>query len=112
MRNRVITKDSPNQQTNYLRLSRMGNELSSMLSELHSYRCEPCTPDMHEQYMELNHNGLKLKQTINQTTHLVKNVSERSNDVNSNKEINGIIEKYNRFQKHLSSYLSEAVVHH
>jgi len=110
MKNQTTTKDSPNRQTHTLRLSRMKGELSAMLLDLHSYRCEPCTPDMHRQFLELNDNGRNLLQTINKASDLLKDSVKFSKEVGD--EIFRVMKKYHRFQKNLSSYRSEAVVHH
>ncbi len=100
------TKKIINREPDSLRLSRMKNELSSLLCELHSYRCEPCTPDMHEQYMKLDDYGRELKQAIDKITDSVV-YSKIIDD-----EINGVMKSYNKFQKNLTSYQTEAIVHH
>lgn len=110
MENDITLTLSPNRQKHTLRLSRMKEELSVMLSDLHSYRCEPCTPDMHQQYLELDHNGRKLSQTLMNTTDLLKDSDLLSKEVGD--EIFGVMKTYNTFQKDLSSYRSEAVAHH
>jgi len=99
-----------NHQTKTLRLSRMKNELSSMMTELHSYRCEPCTPEMYRQFVKLEDNARRLKQTIEDTFKLLtssNNVSENIAD-----EIFGVTDKFQKFQKNLSFYKSKAIVHH
>jgi len=50
MNDQIASKEHLNCDTYTLRLSRMNNELVAMLSELHSYRYEPYTPDMHKKY--------------------------------------------------------------
>lgn len=110
MKTTITPEASLNNQTHTLRLRRMKEELSGLLSELHSYRCEPCTPDMHKQFLSLDNKGRILKQTIRTTTDLVKSSSVFSQDIG--KEVVGVIEKYHKFQKNLSIYKSEAVVHH
>ncbi|MBW1296114.1 hypothetical protein [Aquimarina litoralis] len=110
MENQITSTTSPNRQKHTLRLSRMKEELSAMLLDLHSYRCEPCTPDMHQQFLELDYSGRELSQTLTNTTDLLKDSMQLSKEVGD--EIYGVMEKYNSFQKDLSSYRSEAVVHH
>ncbi|GAA4114510.1 hypothetical protein GCM10022393_14020 [Aquimarina addita] len=88
----------------------MGEEISSMLGELHSYKCEPCTPDMYEQYRELNGNGRELKQSIDTTRNLVKGSVDVSKNIRE--KVDGIVEAYEMFQRNLSSYLTEAIIHH
>ncbi|WP_405206306.1 hypothetical protein [Aquimarina sp. LLG6339-5] len=110
MNNQITFKESPNRQTHTLRLSRMKDELTAMLTDLHSYRCEPCTPDMHKQFLELDHNGRKLSQTINKASDLLKDSVQLSKEIGD--EVFGVIKKYNKFQENLSSYRSEAIVHH
>ncbi|SEK34341.1 hypothetical protein SAMN04487910_0302 [Aquimarina amphilecti] len=110
MNNQITLKESPNRQTHALRLSRMKDELTVMLSDLHSYRCEPCTPDMHKQFLELDFNGRKLSQTINNAFDLLKNSVQFSKEIGD--EVFEVIKKYHQFQKKVSSYRSEAIVHH
>ncbi|MEW7291790.1 hypothetical protein [Aquimarina sp. 2304DJ70-9] len=94
----------------FMRLSLMNNELTSMLSKLNSYRCEPCTYAMYDQYTELNTKGRLLKQTIDDIVQKIKNSIKSSKEVKE--EINAIMITYHKFQKSLSSYLTEAVIHH
>lgn len=110
MNNQTTPKDSRNRQTHTLRLSRMKEELSAMLLDLHSYRCEPCTPDMHKQFLELKDSGRKLSQTINIAADLLKDSVKLSKEIGD--EVFRVIKKYHKFQENLSSYRSEAVVHH
>ncbi len=88
----------------------MDNELSSMLAKLHSYRCEPCTSAMYDQYLELNDHGRLLKQAIDKTKLSAQDSVKFSKNIG--KEINGVTRKYHTFQKSLTSYLTEAVAHH
>ncbi len=88
----------------------MDNELSSMLSTLHSYRFEPCTYDMHDKFLELDNKGQVLKQSINKAKDIAQNSIKLSNNFSEN--INGILKNYHMFQKSLSIYLKEAVMHH
>ncbi|WP_299439408.1 hypothetical protein [uncultured Aquimarina sp.] len=110
MKNQTTSKESPNRQTHTLRLRRMKDELSAMLLDLHSYRCEPCTPDMHRQFLELDDSGRKLSQTISKASDLLKDSVKLSKEIGD--EVFRVMKKYHKFQKNLSSYRSEAVVHH
>ncbi|GAA4274166.1 hypothetical protein GCM10022258_34620 [Aquimarina gracilis] len=93
-----------------MKLSLMDNELTSMMSKLNSYRCEPCTSAMYEQYLELNHDGKILKQGIDKLKELVQDSVKLSKSIGE--EINKIMRTYYVFQNSLSSYLSEAAIHH
>ncbi|WP_298539269.1 hypothetical protein [uncultured Aquimarina sp.] len=110
MKNQTTPKESPTRQTHTLRLSRMKEELSGMLTELHSYRCEPCTPDMHKQFLELDDSGRRLKQTISKTADLLKDSVKVSKEIGD--EVFSAMKKYHSFQKNMYTYRSEAVVHH
>ncbi len=88
----------------------MDNELSSMLSTLHSYRCEPCTYDMYEQFMKLNDSGSVLKKAIDKIKTMSRNSERFSKSISE--EVNGVMQKYHKFQKSLTLYLKEAAVHH
>ncbi len=88
----------------------MDNELTSMLSKLNSYRCEPCTSEMYDQYLELNHDGKILKQGIDKLKELAQDSVKLSKSIGE--EINKIMRIYYIFQKSVSSYLSEAAIHH
>lgn len=110
MKDQISKPKRYNRQPDYLKLSRMGDELSRMLSELHSYRCEPCTPAMHDQYIDLNDSGRELKQFIEQTTSLIQDPINLS--ATAIKEVNQATKKYQSFQKNLSSYFTEVIVHH
>ncbi len=110
MKNLTTTFEQVDRQPHYLRLSRIGDQLSAMLSELHSYKCEPCTPDMHEQYLELDVYGKQLKRAIDKTASRYNDVID-THTVSDN-EIGSIISQYQDFQKHISDYLAEAVIHH
>ncbi|WP_378174602.1 hypothetical protein [Aquimarina sp. SS2-1] len=110
MKNQTTPKESRNHQTHTLRLSRMKNELSAMLTELHSYRCEPCTPDMHKEFLELDDNGRRLKHTIHKAIELLKGPIRFSKEIGD--EIYDVMKRYHKFQKNLYAYMSEAIVHH
>ncbi len=110
MENRTAPKESSSRQPHTLRLSRMKDELSAMLAELHSYRCEPCTPDMHKQFLELDDNGRRLKQKISKAADLLKNSVKFTKEIAD--EVFGVMNRYHKFQKNLYSYRSKAVVHH
>ncbi|MDH7446605.1 hypothetical protein [Aquimarina sp. 2201CG14-23] len=110
MKNQITSKESTSRETHTHKLSRMKNELSVMLTELHSYRCEPCTPAMHEQYLELDNSGRKLKYTINRASDMIKDSMKFPKDIGD--EIVGVMKKYRMFQKKLYSYRSEAIAHH
>ncbi|MFD2562052.1 hypothetical protein [Aquimarina rubra] len=88
----------------------MKNELSAMLTELHSYRCEPCTPDMHKEFLELDDSGRRLKKTIGKASELLKDSVQFTKEIGD--EIFGVMKRYHKFQKNLSIYMSEAIVHH
>ncbi|MDY8136316.1 hypothetical protein [Aquimarina sp. 2201CG5-10] len=105
------SKTSLNREPHYLKLSLMDSELSRMLSRLHSYRCAPCTSDMYEQFLELDDYGRLLKKTIDKTLNTVQNPVIFSKSIGDN-EIVDVIKKYHIFQKNLSLYLKEAIVHH
>ncbi len=110
MKNQDLTKITLSRQPYFMRLSLMDNELSSMLAKLRSYRCEPCTSDMYDQYLELNNHGRLLKQAIDKAKVLAQDSMEFSKNIGE--EINGIMRKYHTFQKSLTSYLTEAIAHH
>ncbi len=109
MKNSIIVRQSLNRQPYLLKLNRMEGELSRMLSNLHSYRCEPCTPNMHAQYLKLRVRGVLLKQNIDKTTRLVQNSDTSFGNIGD--EINKVVKEYDKFQKRFSFYLSEVVLH-
>lgn len=92
-------------------LNLLKSEVSRTLSNLHSYRCEPCTPDMHAQYLELNDTGNKLKQEVDKIELLIQD-STMQFSIEIGKEINNVKKKYNTFEKKFSSYLTESILHH
>ena len=110
MKTKNSAKITLNRQPHFMKLSLMDNELTSMLSKLNSYRCEPCTSEMYDQYLELNHDGRILKQGIDKLKELVQNSVQLSKSIGD--EINKIMSSYYVFQKSLSSYLTEAAIHH
>ena len=93
-----------------MRINLVENELSSMLSKLHSYQCEPCTSDMYEQYIELNNDGRVLKQTLEHIKKLFQG-SVRV-PINITEEVNNFMKAYRSFQESLTLYFTEAVLHH
>ncbi|WP_160114645.1 hypothetical protein [Aquimarina sp. AU474] len=105
-----VTKSSLLRQPHFMRLNLMHTELSSMLSKLHSYLCEPCTSEMYDQYLELNHKGILLKQTIDKVSQTAKNQIKFSKHTLD--DIDSIGKKYDTFQKSLTVYLNEAIIHH
>lgn len=110
MKNQFTIQEPVNRQTHFTKLHRMGEEVSFMLGELHSYKCEPCTPDMFKQYSELNGDGRELKESIITIANLVK--ASASFPKKISKKVDGIVETYELFQRNISSYLSEATIHH
>ncbi len=112
MKTEKLTKTrSSSRQPHSSRLNLLKSEVSRMLSKLHSYRCEPCTPAMHEQYLELNYSGHKLKQAVDEMELSIQDSAVRFS-IEMGDEINGITKKYDNFQKKFSSYLTESVLHH
>ncbi len=110
MKTKNTTRTSLNRQPDFMKLNLMDNELSSMLSKLHSYRCEPCTSEMYDEYLELNHDGRALKKTIDKAKARAQDPVKISKGIEE--EINKVVSMYYKFQKSLSSYLTEAVAHH
>lgn len=110
MRKLHLTRNDINQQPHCLKLSRMGGELSGMLSTLHSYRCEPCTPEMYDQFQELDQHGKTLKRKIDQTQIYCKEDLMSSKKVDE--RIRKVMSEYDLFQKQINSYFTEAVLHH
>ncbi|TPN89160.1 hypothetical protein [Aquimarina algicola] len=86
----------------------MKNELSVMLAKLNSYRCEPCTSEMYEQYTELSSKGRQLKLSIDKLSKF-----EDDNSVTqAGEKINSVLKEFHGFQNGFLSYLStNAVVH-
>ncbi len=66
---------------------------------------------MHEQYLELNDSGNKLKQAVDKIELLVEESAVRFS-IEIGDEINSVMKKYNTFEKKFSSYLTESVLHH
>lgn len=110
MKTKNLSKTASTRQPHFMKLNLMDNELTSMMSKLNSYRCEPCTSEMYDQYLELNNDGKLLKQGIDKLKELVQDSVKLSKSVGE--EINKIMRSYYLFQKSLSSYLSEAIIHH
>ncbi len=98
-------------QPDFMRLSLMERELSSMLSKLHSYKCEPCTSEMYDEYMDLNSKGKTLQHSILKTNQIMNRNSAKFSQAIS-EEIDKITKIYDNFQKSLSSYFMEAIAHH
>ncbi len=110
MLSNITSKKVQTYHSHSLRLSRINTELSTLLSELHSYRCEPCTPDMHEQYLKLNADGQQLIYALERIMSYINESIRFSEEIED--EVHKLIKQYHLFQKDLSSYLKEAVVHH
>lgn len=107
----ISRKKSLTHQSNpSLRLSRIEGELSGMLLKLHSYLCEPCTPDMYLTYVSLDDNAQKLQQAI--TTIKESLLVNESNINNPEKEIGFVISEYEVLQNELIAYFREAERHH
>ncbi|MHA7057150.1 hypothetical protein ACWGOQ_0008030 [Aquimarina sp. M1] len=106
----TTSKQSENHQTYSLRLSRMKNELSALLTKLHSYRYEPCTTEMHKEFLELDESGHRLKHAIIKILEVLKGSVRFSKEIGE--ETFGVMKKYHTFQKNISTYMSEAIIHH
>lgn len=109
MKNSLVLKQNRNRHPQSIKLNRMDCELSSMMSNLHSYRCEPRTSAMHAQYIKLEGKARQLKQHIDTTHELLSKSSGFTNAIAE--EINKVIKDYSKFQKRFSFYLSEVVMH-
>lgn len=105
-----LTRNDINQQPLYLKLSRMSGELSGMLSKLHSYQCEPCTSEMYDQFHKLEQHGRKLKRKIDQTQLYFR--EDLISDAKIEDNIECVVNDYDSFQQEITSYFSEATLHH
>lgn len=105
MANAIIIKNDLSKQSESVKLDRMDGELSSMLSNLQSYRKEPQTLKMHAQYLKLKGRGKRLRYHIERANRLLNTSSNLTEDISQ--EIGKVNQDYDRFQKRFSFYLSE-----
>lgn len=110
MENSLVLRKKTSLHPESIKLSRMDGELSSMLSNLHSYKFEPRTYDMHMQYQKLKGKGRKLQQYIDRTNQLVSTSKQFNADLSE--EIDKVAQDYYRFQRRFSYYLAKISLQH
>lgn len=97
-------------QPHFMRLNLMNRELTRMLARLHSYQCEPCTSEMYDKFLRLNHDGHSLQDTIEKISKVLDSTTKFPKAILD--EIDAVMQRYHGYQKSLTSYLSEAIIHH